>query len=134
MKLLLVSHGNLAYEFAQSAKMIIGELNNIKVVGLQPQANLTEFEREIIDYLEDAKVLNEEVFIMTDLFFGTPFNVVVTLSRKYEFNHITGLNLPILLEVLNCMNNYDAKTLREYVMKMANDSIVDVNCFLENNK
>ena len=37
---------------------------------------------------------------MTDIFYGTPFNIITSLMESYDFIHITGINLGIVLEVL----------------------------------
>ena len=39
--------------------------------------------------------------MLTDLMYGTPFNTMIQLEEKCSFTHITGTNLPLLIEAIN---------------------------------
>ncbi len=43
----------------------------------------------------------KKFFFLTNLFHGSPFNAVVSLMRDHEFHHITGINIPLAVEVMN---------------------------------
>ena len=56
---------------------------------------------------------NEEgVLVLTDMFGGTPSNASFANLNNLDFECVTGLNLPMMLEVLI---NRDIKTLKELV-------------------
>ena len=44
-------------------------------------------------------------------FHGSPFNAVVSLMRNHEFHHITGINIPLAVEVM--MGRYADKSAEE---------------------
>ena len=33
--------------------------------------------------------------------YGTPFNIMIQMEEEGSFRHITGMNLPLLLEAIN---------------------------------
>lgn len=51
---------------------------------------------EIRDKLQSL-LTQGEVVVLTDFPVGTPFNLVCALRRQWEFIHMTGINIPLLL-------------------------------------
>lgn len=96
-KLVLMSHGKLAYETLQSAKMITGELEDVYVVSMDADDGLDCTKRkyqEVLNQLKDATAI-----IAVDLFGGTPFNVASIISLQDSTKRIiTGLNLAMVIE------------------------------------
>lgn len=99
MKVIAVSHGSYSKGLVDSVQMLVGEQESLVAYGLFPEqtvATLTEkLEKEINDTPE-----GEEILFLTDLFHGSPFNAVVSLMRDHEFHHITGINIPLAVEVM----------------------------------
>lgn len=130
MKIILVSHGSYSKGLLESVQMIVGKQENIVAYGLYPEespASLTE----ILE--SEVKELDEEVLFMTDLFHGSPFNIVVSLMRNYDIYHVTGVNLPILLEAIMARNSgSSAQDVCKKLMEMESDTIKDVRkCLFE---
>jgi PTS system mannose-specific IIA component len=70
---------------------------------------------------------NGEVLVLTDMFSGSPFNAAVSLMQHYTFFHITGINLPVLLEILMSRETSGAAELCEDILSRAKDTIINVN-------
>ena len=87
MKVIAVSHGSYSKGLVDSVQMLVGE-------------------QEINDTPE-----GEEILFLTDLFHGSPFNAVVSLMRDHEFHHITGIYIPLAVEVM--MGRYADKSAEE---------------------
>ena len=127
MKVIAVSHGSYSKGLVDSVQMLVGEQENLVAYGLFPEqtvATLTEqLEREVNDTPE-----GEEILFLTDLFHGSPFNAVVSLMRDHEFHHITGINIPLAVEVM--MGRYADKNAEEIcrgIMEAAPDTVKYVN-------
>ena len=122
MKVIAVSHGSYSKGLVDSVQMLVGEQENLVAYGLF--ATLTEqLEREVNDTSE-----GEEILFLTDLFHGSPFNAVVSLMRDHEFHHITGINIPLAVEVM--MGRYADKSAEEIcrgIMEAAPDTVKYVN-------
>jgi len=130
MKIILVSHGSYSKGLLESVQMILGQQDELVAYGLFPEetpAVLTEkLEQEI-------KGGNEtDILFMTDLFHGSPFNCVVSLMQNYQFEHITGINLPLLIEaIMNRNAGIPAKDICRKVIEMAPGTIMDVGKYLK---
>ncbi len=131
MKIILVSHGDLAKAFLDAAQMIIGPQEDVCVFGLYPEASLEEFEQNISKKIAEYLEQNEEVFVFTDIFFGTPFNTMVRLMNQHKVHHFTGLSLPILLELLSVKDSEDIADLGRYLVEKGQTVLIDVNSFLD---
>lgn len=99
-KVVLVTHGKLADGILSAAQLIVGEQSDVKTFGVELGCDLEKLKKGVTDLLEEYSKENEFVVIMTDIFYGTPFNIITSLMESYDFIHITGINLGIVLEVL----------------------------------
>ncbi|HFR3455481.1 TPA: PTS sugar transporter subunit IIA, partial [Streptococcus suis] len=97
--LLLMSHGNFAKAAIDSAELIVGKQTNFETLGVYT--------------VDDVEVLKEEMFqkissldttkglvVLTDIIGGTPINLASQLLSQEKVVVVSGLNLPMLLEVL----------------------------------
>jgi PTS system fructose subfamily IIA component len=103
VKYLLASHGPLAKAAIESAQMIVGAVDNLQAVTVSIDSTLESTIDEIKKILDSCK--NEEWIIITDIIGGTPFNASYRILDEYSnILLVTGLNLPMLLELLMSNN------------------------------
>lgn len=96
--ILIVTHGNLGTAFVRSAQMLIGKRKDIETLGLKEGDGLTNFidkVSQLISKYSEAK----SILVFVDLRGGTPWNAVLATGDP-RIQLISGVNLPILLEVL----------------------------------
>jgi len=131
MHYILVSHGDLAKSILGSAQMIIGEQENVSAFSLYSTDDIGELKDKIKAVIEEVK--DQEIICFTDLFSGSPFNAVVDLMGQYPIRHITGMNLPLLLEALMLrMNKENTKeAICAKLIEQAPETFIDVNDYLE---
>ena len=95
------THGNFARELIRTCEMILGKLDNIGAVSLEPGESadgLVEKYRSTVKGL-DAK--NGVVFI-TDLFGGSPYNAACKIAMENDnIGVVAGVNLSMALEVFS---------------------------------
>lgn len=127
-EVIVVTHGQYGKAMVESAELLMGPIQHIKTFGL----SLGDSVDELKDRVERAMATTkEEVLVLTDLQSGSPFNVTCALMSQYPIQHLTGINLPILLEIL-CMR--ETKTLLEiisHVMEIREQTCVYVNEMLK---
>ena len=119
MKVIVVSHGSYARGLVDTAQMIAGEQEDLEAFGLEPE--------ESVDTLREKTSEGEEVLILTDIFYGSPFNTVISLMSEYNLYHVTGINLPLMMEVV--MGRYAGKSAQEVckdLLKAAPETVKDV--------
>lgn len=126
MKVIVVSHGSYAKGLVDTAQMIAGEQENLEAFGLEPEDSIDTLREKIRTCIEQTSC-GEEILVLTDLFYGSPFNVVISLMSEYDIYHVTGINLPLMMEVV--MGRYAGKSAQQLckdLLKAAPDTVKDV--------
>lgn len=133
MKFIFVSHGDLAKSILGSAQMIVGEQTQAVAFGLYPEDDIESLKNQVRTAIEDFGG-GEDIICFTDLFSGSPFNAVVAMMGEYPVRHITGINLPLVLEAFMMRMN-EANSVADVSRKLleqAPQTFVDVNNYLAN--
>lgn len=97
--IVVIGHGRIGSELVRSLTKIVGQIEAIKGVDFLAY----EGREDLFDKVEKAikKVdKGQGVIILTDLFGGCCCNVAALLINKYRVKIISGVNLPMLLEVV----------------------------------
>lgn len=126
MKIIVVSHGDFAKGLINSAQMLVGEQEELQAYGIYPTEDRSILSDKIEKILSNKKD-GEEILILSDIFHGTPFNVCVELMEHYEFYHLTGINLPLMVEILLQRSaGSNVFQISKKVMQEASNTIKDV--------
>lgn len=129
-KIIIVTHGKLSEEFYNTSKLIVGVQPDVETYSVELGCNIELLKKDITTSLNESKLINQEVIILTDIFFGTPFNIVINLIETFNFIHITGINLGILLEVLVKRDEITHENIME-IIELGRNGIVESKNFLE---
>lgn len=131
MKIILVSHGSFSKGLAESAQMIMGEQEKFVAHGLYPQEAVTALKDRLEQEIKNTEI-GDEILILTDLFHGSPFNAVVELMGQYDLYHVTGINLPLVMEaIIERYSGSVAKEICDNLVETAPDTVKDVRAMLE---
>lgn len=95
--IVIVSHGEMGRALVESAEMIAGPLEAISTLSLAPDENLDTLGEKLARHL--ATLGEQPVLLLTDLFGGTPCNVTAQAVARANVESVSGVNLPMLLEV-----------------------------------
>jgi PTS system mannose-specific IIA component len=126
----MVSHGEYVKAMIESAELIVGEQENVTTFGFNLGDSVDQLQESIANELKRVQK-NSDVLVLTDMFSGSPFNAVSSLMQEYSFHHITGINLPLLLEILMSRDETSVEELCSNAMEKGKDTIIYVNKFLE---
>ena len=99
MKVIVVSHGSYARGLVDTVQMIAGKQEDLEAFGLESEESVDTLKEKIRQSIEQASQ-EEEILILTDIFYGSPFNTVISLMPEYDLYHVTGINLPLMMEVI----------------------------------
>jgi PTS system mannose-specific IIA component len=129
ISILLVSHGNLAAAMLESAEMIVGKQPEVYVFGFQ-QAEAPE---ALSERLKGAlnTLRPQDVLLLSDIRSGTPFNVAGSLMQTYDFRHISGVNLAMLIEALTQRYELGMDELCAEFIETSALTILDVSRLME---
>ncbi len=127
MKIVLVSHNVLAAGLLAAAEMIGGEAEGVAAFGLMPEDDGEILTNKVTEWLDEGEA-DPEVLVLSDLYFGSPFNAMAALSQSRELYHVTGMNLAMVIEAISLKDDgMSAKEVAEQIIPLGHDGIVDVN-------
>jgi PTS system mannose-specific IIA component len=94
----IVTHGNLANELVSAAETIVGDIRHITAVSIGWHDDV-EIAREEIGRAIDRVNNGAGVLVLTDMFGGTPTNIVCTFLGSAPIEVVTGVNLPMIIKL-----------------------------------
>jgi len=127
---ILISHGPFSQAVLESAELICGEQARVKTYGLYLGDSVDEFRDRIREGIEES-LTRGDVLVLTDIQSGSPFNVTCAAMGELNFHHITGMNLPLVIEVLMDRIDMSVEEVIQCGMRLGKVSIVDVNELLD---
>lgn len=95
----IVTHYRLAQEFLQALELIVGKLDHVRAIGLDPTAIAPEEMRLRIQKAIDEVDSGQGVLVTVDMFGGTPSNLSLAFLEEGKVEVVTGLNLPMLVKI-----------------------------------
>ena len=127
MKIVLVSHNALSEGILKAAEMIGGAHEGVTAFGLYPEDDGAALAAKVTEWL-DSQEADDQVLVLSDLYFGSPFNAMVALSQQRDICHVTGMNLAMVIEAISLMDDgISAKEVAEQIVPLAREGVVDVN-------
>jgi len=126
--IILITHQEIGDVLLDTARQTFGELplavTPVAVsYDMQPEdlaPKLTNF----IGQLDDG----DGILVLTDMFGATPCNLAVALEKVAKVKVVSGLNLPMLIKVLN-YPNLSLSELAEKAISGGKDGVID--CHIE---
>lgn len=113
MRILLASHGTLAQGIYSALKIIVGNVENIDYLNAYVEG--VDFKKDCEEYFEQHK--DEQLLVCTDLFGGSVNQAIMQKLKEGSFILVTGMNLPLLLELSIAANvgDLDEDKVREII-------------------
>ncbi|CUO76654.1 PTS sugar transporter subunit IIA [Clostridium disporicum] len=134
VSLIIGTHGSFSRELINSAELIYGKLENVNYITFLPgegQKDLIDKYNTIINKLDK----DSEVLFLVDLFGGSPFNTASMLSiDNVNMDVVTGVNLPMLLEVYSNIDNSSLEELVSIAVNSAQKSICSLKKSIDLNR
>ena len=98
VSILIITHGGFGKEIIKSMEMIMGQQDNVYFLGLYPDEDPAVFSEKVKEKIIELNK-NGEVLVMVDVFGGTPSNASASNMKDLKFECVTGVSLPMLIEV-----------------------------------
>lgn len=114
VKIILVTHGQLAQEMLDTASLIIGKpADGFETFAVTAASAVEQEAARLKKALQDCP---DGAVVLTDIFGGSATNISLTASKDLANCHvITGLNLSMLLTAINSRKKLSAKELAEKI-------------------
>ena len=120
--LLLVSHGRIAESFLEVSLEIVGPVKGVQIVSL---AEPIDEEKVMEDIQKARKEIDQGkgILILTDMFGGTPANLCFSLLEDPMVEVLTGMNLPMILQILSSRKDASLAELAGIAMRCGRENI-----------
>ena len=76
-KIIVFTHGPLAAALKEAASMLVGSLDQMECFSVMPGCDLSALSESVKDSITRSNAAGQGVLVFSDLFFGTPFNILV---------------------------------------------------------
>lgn len=124
VRVIIAAHEDLASHLLKSAENLLGPVEGVSALNFMRHQSTAA----LVDELEKLLKIygKEDVFILTDFLGGSPCNCACRFMGKTNVWIISGVNLPMLIEIMLKKEKLPPEELCADVIKAARDSIEDV--------
>ena len=99
--ILLISHNQVASELINTARqMLVSYSLATSVLSISIDDNPDNFRLKFMQVLKEIDQ-GHGTLILTDMYGSTPSNIACDMSERHDIRIVSGLNLPMLIRVLN---------------------------------
>ncbi len=127
--IVIVTHGDLGAELLRTAQEIVGKLPRVESVSIQASEQIEKARKKIEAVLQRVND-GGGVLILTDLFGGTPSNLVLSYLEEGKLEVVTGVNLPMLMKLPALREERDVRALADKLAKYGQRNILVASEFL----
>lgn len=124
-KFLIATHGRFASGIKSSLDMIIGEQDNIFVLDAYTENNVP-IQDHLDDILKEIEI-GDELVVFTDIMGGSITNQIIQRINSSNAHIVSGVNLPLLIEVVLSDPNEDLQKVLDDAIENAKTQIVYVS-------
>ena len=107
--------------------MILGDQEKIQAIHLEPYQGLEDIKQAINDAYKKMNKTDEGVLVLADLQGGTPCNGAFMMLDKLKLSIVSGVNLPMLLEVLCNRNGRSLEDLTDIAIQSGKEGIKNIS-------
>jgi PTS system mannose-specific IIA component len=129
--IVVASHGDLSRALIHSVEMIVGSQAHVEAVCLDPKDTLETCQSALQAAIDQADS-GDGVLVLIDLFGGTPSNAAALGLSQRSYAVVTGVNLPMILEVMMVRrDDLSITDLAALALQAGYNGIIDVGTRLE---
>lgn len=127
--IVIVTHGELGTELLRTAQEIVGTFLGVEAVSIHASEQIDKARKKIEAALQRVNA-GGGVLILTDLFGGTPSNLVLSYLEAGRLEVVTGVNLPMLMKLPSLREEGDLRALADNLAKYGQRNILVASEFL----
>ena len=120
--IVIVTHSALADEFVMATQQIVGSVERVEPISIDPSDPLDEVQTRVKKAIKKVDT-GAGVLILTDMFGGTPSNISLAFLEKGKVEVVTGVNLPMLIKLANLREEKSLQDLASYIQSYGQRNI-----------
>lgn len=130
----VVTHSQLGHSLIETAEFILGkESENVEAVSINVKKDVDELRVKIANAVTNVDSGNG-VFILTDMFGGTPSNLSYSFLEDGKVEVVSGVNLPMLIRAIGMQKNSDLNKAANNLVASGKRSISLASSILKGSK
>lgn len=132
-RVLIIGHGTFPEDIVRTAGMVYGTVEGVKTISLPAGQDLKAYQANLREVIEEN--CKSGILVISDFLGGTPFLTASRVIREFwdeDVEMITGLNLPMLVEIFNNIDTCSISELKELGLEAAKAGIVDFKAAMNN--
>lgn len=106
--IIVCTHAGLASGLYDAVNMIAGKQEDFYALGFEEGEDMLAFSKRIQETAQVFEQRHQPYVILVDLFGATPFNASAAALAAFDTCIMTGVNLPLLLELVTQRNSTDS--------------------------
>jgi PTS system mannose-specific IIA component len=118
----IVTHSALADEFLMATQQIVGAVEGIEPISIDPSDPIEEVAARIKKGIKKVD-MGRGVLILTDMFGGTPSNISLSFQEKGKVEIVTGINLPMLIKLSTLREEKTLDELASFIKRYGQNNI-----------
>jgi Phosphotransferase system, mannose/fructose-specific component IIA len=108
-RIVIITHGEYGGGILSAIELIMGKQTDVYTIRLQPDQAMNEYYQNLKQLIIGSENHDDGTLALVDVFGGTPFNTVARIIGEvgavFKIRMVTGINLPMMLELLNDREN-----------------------------
>ena len=124
-KFLIAAHGSFSSGIKSSLDIIIGKMENVFIIDAYVDGN-ESIEDELNTILANVQA-GDELIVFSDLMGGSITNQIVRYALKENVHVVTGMNLPLLIDIILADADTPVADVIENAISIAREQVVYVN-------
>jgi PTS system mannose-specific IIA component len=128
--IVIATHGRLGEGLLDAMQMIAGEQERVETVALKEGDSIDELKEKLLNAVKQIDD-GSGVLVFVDMFGASPSNAAAYLLNEHV-EIVTGVNLPMLLEIANFRENSSLEELTTSAMNAGVESIKNLTELLRN--
>lgn len=97
-KILIAAHGKFAEGIRSSAEIILGKQENLYTINAY--LDETPVKQQLDEFFKGVDLEKDTLLVITEVFGGSVNQAIISNYQKDNIKVITGVNLPLLLELI----------------------------------
>ncbi len=123
INVIIAAHGNLARDLLHAGENIIGPIRGVHTIARLPKDGKAELMRKFKDKI--AKLDTPDgILILIDAYGGSPFNISSHFLEEYNLRIVTGVNLPMILDLATYRDKLSLDKLASRLARTGRRSVI----------
>lgn len=123
-KVILATHGYLGKAAKEACELVMGKQEDVSILSIVTGLGADDIYQFFCDEIKDSLKRDGELpLILVDILGGSAYGQAIRTLKDHDVTVVTGLNLPMLIEVLMMRGELDYKELSSLALEVGKSGV-----------